>query len=1228
MKLLLHTLVLTVLLLFVSNSAKACHALAVQNYNLTVTASGVEVDAESTPPTCGCGDYWLDVEIRCMGEAFDAAPFDPTQYLSLSNYPYFQSATMLKPNCGAQAYPTVTIPYNNLCPGITYQVRVRENNNGNGGPWSNALTFTAPGTTDPLVGDVTADTPNLCLGQCTDLTASVIGGCGLAPTYSWSNGDTGPTTSVCPTTTTTYDVTITEQCSNLSVTESVTVYVVPTPVAGTATANPTTVCEGETTNLTLAGHDGAIQWQSAPNNTGPWTNIANADTDNETSPPITADMCFRAVVSGCGPDDISNVVCVTVAPLPVLTVSNETICNGETTDLTSNVDLTGGTYLWTPTNQTSQDLTNVSPATTTTYDLEYTLNGCVVTESGTITVNPQPTTLNLTDVTICDGDNTTITATPDVGGGTFAWTPNVSTTNTATVSPGVGTNTYTIDYDINGCTYSESVDVIVNPVPTVNIADAEVCEGETGTLTANPSIAGGTYSWTPNGEVTASISDDPAATANYGVTYDLNGCTATDDADIIVHPVPVADYTSNNVCEDDAMAFNSSSNIAAPGAIQDYEWDINDNGTIDYTSAAPNHTFNGYGTFDVRLTVISDEGCSDDILQTVDVYPLPIVDFDANPLCLGSPTDFTDLTNIPNAGTITDWTWDFDDGGTSNDQNPSNTYANPGIYDVNLTVTTNNGCVDDVNNDVEIFPLPTADFNVTNDCFYEDINFQNASSPNATIFEWDFDDGSQANNNENPNHLYSNAGNYDVTLIIATPDGCGDTITKNATAYAQPNPDFTIDPVCLNETSQFTDASAINPVDGDVIDTWEWDFGDGNTSVQQNPTNVYGSENVYDVELVVTSNYGCKDSVNVDATVWPLPQVDFTPTDVCLETETPFQDQTTISNQFTNNSIVNWSWDFGDGGLSTDQNPTHSYQNDGTFTANLEATSNNGCVNDSSIVVTVHPKPNASFDGQNLNGCSPVCFSLSSTSDVNDPSNIVEYEWTFSDGTTYTSPSPQLSDCYENNTGSTNFYGVDLKVTTDQGCVDNHFEANYIEVYHNPTASFDYDPKDIDLLDPTIEITNNSIYADFYEWRIPGYGTNTDYAPIFEFDAVPDTHDITLITTTQEGCADTAYATVPVKDRLVLYVPNTFTPDKDDYNEIFQPVFTSGFDPFNFNMKIFDRWGEVVFETNNADIGWDGTYGADNSKIVRDGTYIWKIQFKENGKDKRRTLTGHVNVLK
>ena len=161
-----------------------------------------------------------------------------------------------------------------------------------------------------------------------------------------------------------------------------------------------------------------------------------------------------------------------------------------------------------------------------------------------------------------------------------------------------------------------------------------------------------------------------------------------------------------------------------------------------------------------------------------------------------------------------------------------------------------------------------------------------------------------------------------------------------------------------------------------------------------------------------------------------------------------------------------------------------------------------------------------------------------------------------------------------------------------------------------------------------MDFINPSNYADIYNWTFEGIGTSSDFNPTVNYPDEPESYEVELVALTDEGCSDTARTVITILDRIIFYVPNTFTPDNDNFNETFQPVFYSGFDPQDYNLLIFNRWGEIVFESNDASIGWDGTYGVDNKNIVKDGTYVWKIEFKETMSDKRHVHTGHVNVLK
>jgi len=148
-----------------------------------------------------------------------------------------------------------------------------------------------------------------------------------------------------------------------------------------------------------------------------------------------------------------------------------------------------------------------------------------------------------------------------------------------------------------------------------------------------------------------------------------------------------------------------------------------------------------------------------------------------------------------------------------------------------------------------------------------------------------------------------------------------------------------------------------------------------------------------------------------------------------------------------------------------------------------------------------------------------------------------------------------------------------------------------------------------------------------YEWDF-GDGTPivTSENPTHDFptDATSG-YLVTLYAYSPIGCVDSFSTVIQVNEEVIYYIPNSFTPDGDEFNQTFQPVFTAGFDPFDWNMKIYNRWGQVVFESSDPQEGWDGTY---NGRMVQDGTYLWTVEFKTIASDERRTDTGHLTITK
>jgi gliding motility-associated-like protein len=491
------------------------------------------------------------------------------------------------------------------------------------------------------------------------------------------------------------------------------------------------------------------------------------------------------------------------------------------------------------------------------------------------------------------------------------------------------------------------------------------------------------------------------------------------------------------------------------------------------------------------------------------------------------------------------------------------------------------------------------------------------------------------------------AGDFDYELQSVV-EGSGNTCSQNQTGtitvVVNPLPTATIsgditvckdgdEPVLTftggNGTAPYTFTYSIN---GGIVQTIT---STGNSATIQVPTSVVGS---LDYELQAVED-GSGNPCSQNQTETAIVVVSPLPTATILGDTAICQNEPQPTITFTGADgatpyIFTYSINGGiaqtvtsTGNTAIVQVPTDT---EGSFDYELQSVeegSGNACSQNQTGIVTVivNPLPTSSFMGTDLSGCSPICSELESTATVESPSSITNYDWTTSNGESYQSSQNTYELCLENNSSSTNFINVNLTVTTNEGCQDSDEENSMIEVYHNPIANFYTTPNEINVIDPQVEFHNTSSYADYYSWDIESYGISSDVSPTVVFPSHAGIYTIELIAYTDEGCRDSIIREIKVENQIIFYVPNTFTPDTDNYNETFQPVFTSGYDPNDFSLEIYNRWGELIFESHNADIGWDGTYGG---RIAQDGTYVWKIEFKETISTERRKKMGKVNLIR
>ena len=267
------------------------------------------------------------------------------------------------------------------------------------------------------------------------------------------------------------------------------------------------------------------------------------------------------------------------------------------------------------------------------------------------------------------------------------------------------------------------------------------------------------------------------------------------------------------------------------------------------------------------------------------------------------------------------------------------------------------------------------------------------------------------------------------------------------------------------------------------------------------------------------------------------------------------------------------------------------------------------------VTVTIIPIPTVSFTADNVIGCSPLDVTFTNNSVPNGTNCL----WDFGDGLNSTScgtVTHQFTDvgCYT------------ITLTVSEGvCINSLTQTNMVCIVEDPVANFTFTPDVAEELDPTFDFTNTSNFATSYIWDFGDNSTSTVEHPSHLYAYTPEDYLICLTAYNDYGCSNEICKPVLVEEGLIFYMPNTFTPDGDAFNQNFKPVFTSGFDPYDFKLLIFNRWGEVVWESNDASVGWDGTY---NGKLVQNGTYVWKVEFKTLSNDERIMRTGHVNVIR
>ena len=507
----------------------------------------------------------------------------------------------------------------------------------------------------------------------------------------------------------------------------------------------------------------------------------------------------------------------------------------------------------------------------------------------------------------------------------------------------------------------------------------------------------------------------------------------------------VPQFTSNiaSGCAPLVVSFQDQST----GTPNEWKWYVGTGTTYSLFSVLqnPSTTFFNPGTYNIRLVIKNAAGQEQTLTKTafITVNASPTVNFTGTPLsgCFPLLVSFAD-NSVAGSGTIVSWNWDFGDGNGANTQNPQHTYTASGGYSVTLTVTNSAGCAKTITKSsyISVSSGVSAAFtnSIPSGCTApETVTFQNQSTGAGTLsYLWNFGDGSPTSTQANPLHQYNTTGSFSVTLTVTSSTGCVQTITHpNAVVIGEVNAAFTLPAtVCVGQTVSLVNTSNPTPTAA------SWNFGDGTFSTAINPTKIYTTAGTYTIQLTSTFG-GCTDVENHDITIFAAPIAQFTgsPTSSCTA-------PLTVNFVSTSIDAISYLWLFGDGNSSTLQNPTHTYNNLGTYSDTLIVTNANGCI-DTLIrtdYINVQP-PAAVINGLPRQGCAPITHQFNAT--VSSVDAIVSYQW-FSNGTLFSNlPNPTQ-------TFTVGDYNIQLVITTAGGCTDTVIVPNGIRAALKPTANF------------------------------------------------------------------------------------------------------------------------------------------------------------------------------
>ena len=1005
----------------------------------------------------------------------------------------------------------------------TYTVTVT----GDGGCTSTASYTVTPGGTAPTITATPAN-PTICSGSSVTLTA------GGGVTYAWApagglSATTGMTVTANPTTTTSYIVTGTDGtgCTN---TANVTVNVNPIPTANAG--NDQTICAGQSATLTASG-GGTYQW----------SNAASTATTTVT-PASTATFTVTVTSGGCSASDA---VIVNVNPLPLANAGpDQNICTGQSATLTATG---GGTYQWS--NAATTATTMVTPATTATFTVTVTNNGCSATDNVIVNVGSSIPANAGPDQTICTGQSATLTAT---GGGTYLWS-NAASTATTVVTPAT-TATFTVTVTSGGCSATDDVIVNINPLPIAFAGnDQTICASQSATLTAT---GGGTYVWSSGGNA-ASITVIPGNTTTYTVTVTTGGCSATDDVIVNVNPQPLA-----NAGPDQNICTAQSATLTATGG-GTYQW--SNAATTASTVVTPAAT----STFTVTVT---NNGCSatDDIIVNVGSSIPANAGTDQN-ICTGQSATLT-----ATGGTTYSW---------SNSATTATTVVTPAVTSSYTVTVSSGGCsgvdtvIINVGNNAVILVTPA------NPSICSGSNVLLTASGGNT-YSW----SPAAGLSDTTGTSVTASPTTTTTYTINGSNGTGCTGSTTVTVTVAP---LVATATSTNENCGLANGTATVSGSGTCTSGFSYLWDTPTQQTLQSVSNL--AAGTYNVTV---SCGACVATASVNITNTPGLSVSVT---------SVVNEECSLGNGSATATVTGGTAPYQYNWSSNPAQNTAVLTNVSAGTYTVTAIDANGCSNVAIATLGLTAGPAIAITSSNEN-CSQNNGSLSAS--ASNGSGNYTYAWS-------TNPTQTTQSITNLAAGTYTVTVNDGTCTSTASVTINNIEA--------PVAGIDASPHEVSSLNSNVNfssVSSGNIVGWLWNY---GDGSSGSGSTAVHNYSQPGTYIVTLFVTDNNGCTSMATDTIIVYDIFTVYIPSAFTPTGDGLNDFFFPVCT-GIDPSDFQFLIFNRWGNLVFESTTYGDKWNGTkfnQGNPTTDCIN-AVYVYRISVKPYAA-RKQTYIGRVTLV-